>query len=385
VTAQAIRHPGEFRWETRLLAVVTLILTAIGIATCYAVGVYLPKWFHEATQQGIAALVGGVLFLFAARTDYRIWRKAAFPLFLVTIAGLVPIAIVAAIWKGGHAPGMLDKVFPVINSARRWIFVGARVQVSEIARFTLAAWLAARAATLGSRLRDFKGGFLPLMGVVALVCILVGIEPSLSMAVTLAVVGLTVLFTAGARIPHLVLVALTAAAAVTLVLKFETVRSKRAETFRQPALACEVGGQECEALIGFGTGGLTGVGFGKGTQMFGHTPDAYSDYILSVVGEEWGLLGTIFVTLCFGVFCAMGFRIARTAPDPFGTYLAAGLTTAVGVTAFMHAAVLTRLMPSTGLTLPFISVGRVSLLLYLFSAGVIVSIGRQRGRPARAK
>jgi cell division protein FtsW len=384
VSTPVVRHPGEFRWETRLLAVVTLILTASGIASCYASGAYYQAWFHEATQQGVAAIAGGVLFLAAASTDYRLWRKVALPIFLATIVALLLIAIVAVIWWKKDASGALRDIFPLHGGAHRWIKIGAQIQVSEIARFTLAVWLATHAAMLGAKVRDFNDGFLPLIGLVAIVCGLVAIEPSVSMAAALGVIGITVIFTAGARVPHVALVVLVAAVGLVLLLKLDTVRNKRTETFKQPALECEIGHQGCEALIGFGAGGVTGVGFANGTQKLGRTAEADSDYLLSVIGEEWGFVGVVFVALCFTVFCWMGFRIARTAPDPFGTYLAAALTVSVGVTAFMHAAVVTALMPSTGLTLPFMSVGRVSLILYLLSAGVIVSIGRQRGRPARA-
>ena len=207
----------------------------------------------------------------------------------------------------------------------------------------------------------------------------------MSMAIVLGVIGATVIFTAGARVPHLALAMLLAVGATGLSLKVESFRTERTKTFKGGALACTRGDQACEGLIGFGSGGVIGVGFGNGTQKMGPTPDAYSDFLLSVIGEEWGFVGVVFITLCYAVFCWMGLRIARTAPDPFGMYLAAGLTAGIGVTAIMHAAVVTWLMPTTGVTLPFMSVGRISLLLNLFAAGVIVSIGRQRGRPARTK
>jgi cell division protein FtsW len=382
VTPQRVRHPGEFRWETRLLAVATLFLTALGIASCYAAGTYLPEWHHEATQQALAALAGSVIFLIAARTDYHVWRKLALPLFLLTVAGLVLIAMVALVWPGKKAPGALNALFPVVNGAHRWIQLGVRVQVAEIARFTLAAWLAARAAELGTKVRRFNEGFLPLVGTMAVVALLVAKEPSVTMAATLAVIGLTVIFTAGARVPHVLLAAGMAAAAVFLVLKLDRVRSDRAQHFRTTTIECTRDDQACASLIGFGSGGVLGVGFGRGTQKLGHLPEAYSDFLLSVIGEEWGLVGITFVALCFAVFCWMGLRIARTARDPFGTYLASGLTVGIGVTAIMHAAVVTWLIPTTGLTLPFMSIGRVSLVLCLLSAGVIVSIGKQRGRPA---
>ena len=353
-----IRHPGEFRWETRLLSVITLMLTVMGIASCYAAGAYKQEWFDQATHQGIAALIGGGLFVVAARTDYRIWRKLALPLFLATIAGLVAIGVVAVGWRGKDATGSLKDIFPAVKGAHRWIKIGAQVQVAEIARFTLAAWVATYAAALGAKVRNFNEGFIPLAGSVAIVCGLVAIEPSVTMALALGVIGMTVIFTAGAKLQHIAPVVLVAGVALALVLQFDPVRSHRNDTFKGSALECVIGTQECAALIALGSGGIKGVGFGAGTQKLGHTPEAYSDYMLSVIGEEWGFVGVGFVALCFAVFCWMGFRIARTAPDPFGTYLASGLTVAVGVTAFMHAAVVTWLMPSTGLTLPFMSVGR---------------------------
>ena len=165
MSAPAVRHPGEFRWETRLLAVVTLILTAMGIASCYASGTYLAAWYHEATQQALAALAGGVVFLIAARTDYHLWRKLALPLFLLTLAGLVLIAMVAVVWPGRQRLAHSTALFPVVNGAHRWIKLGVRVQVAEIARFTLAAWLAAHAAELGTKVRRFNDGFVPLVGI----------------------------------------------------------------------------------------------------------------------------------------------------------------------------------------------------------------------------
>ena len=125
---------------------------------------------------------------------------------------------------------------------------------------------------------------------------------------------------------------------------------------------------------------MFGLGFGQGTQKLGHVAFGYSDFILSVIGEEWGFVGMVLLALGFALFCGMGFRIARTTTDPFGRALAVGLTTMVAVAALMHAAVVMSLMPPTGLTLPFISVGRVSLVIYLLSAGVLVSIGRRRGK-----
>ncbi len=385
MSAPAIRHPGERRWETHLLAMVTLILTAIGVAACYSSATYFAVWYQEATQQAVAALAGGVIFVVAAYVDYDVWRRVARPLFLATLAGLGVIAVVAVIWRHRAGPGPVDRFVPVVNGAHRWLRVGIQIQMSEIARFTLAAYLAARAAELGKRVRDFRGGFVPLMVALGVVVVLVVVEPSLSMSIVLTVIGLTVIFTAGARVEHLALVALVGVVGVVAALKLSPMRARRTEEFFSTSVDCAPSGQACESLIGLGNGGLFGVGYGRGTQKLGHQPEAYSDFLLSVIGEEWGYVGVVLIAIGFAIFCWIGYRIARTARDPFGTYLASGLTTAVGVTAFLHGAVVTNLMPTTGLTLPFMSVGRVSLLLSLFSAGVLVSIGRQRGRLARSR
>lgn len=385
MTPKSVRHPGELRWETNLLAVTTLTLTGFGVINCYATGSYLPAWQDEASQQLSGALIGGVVFLIAAYLDYGIWARLAKPMFYATLAGLVALAIVAILWPKG-APGVLGTIFPGLNGAHRWIFVGVQVQVSEVARFTLAAYLAMRAAEMGTRLRRLEDGFVPLMGTILLVVALLALEPSVSMAIVLAAIGGTIIFTAGARIAHLLPVALLGLAAIFAVLKLDGVRSARVETVSVASLDCDpLTDQACQSLIGFGSGGVLGVGFGQGTQKLGHLPFGYSDFILSVIGEEWGFIGVAFVIALFVIFCWLGFRIARTARDSFGTYLASGLTMAVAVTALFHAAVVTRMGPTTGLTLPFMSAGRASLILYLFSAGVVVNIGRRRGRLERSR
>lgn len=382
MSASIVRHPGEFRWETRLLAVVTLALTVFGVANCLAAGTYLESSYREATQQALAAVFGGAVFVAAAYTDYHLWKKLAKPLMILTLIGLILIAIPAVLWHKRAAPGIFETFFPLRFGARRWLRLGVQVQVSEIARFTLAAYLAARLTEIATKVRNLQQGFIPLMGVVGLTALLVFVEPSVTMSIVIAATGGAVLFTAGAKIGHLAVTVFGAVAAVATVLIFDPVRAARYLSFKQPCVEID---QVCNSLISFGSGGLFGTGFGKGNAKLGHLPFSYSDFLLGVVGEEWGFVGIAFVALLFTLFCWMGFRIARTARDPFGTYLASALTLGIGVSAFMHAAVVINLMPATGLTLPFMSAGRVSLVLCMFSAGVLVSIGRSRGRPAREK
>ena len=132
---------------------------------------------------------------------------------------------------------------------------------------------------------------------------------------------------------------------------------------------------------GSGRASSSGVGFGEGQQKLGYLPYAYSDFLFSTIGEEWGFLGVLVVVALFSLFCWLGFRIARTAADPFGQYLAVGLTATIGLTAFMHMAVSLGLMPTTGLTLPFMSYGRSSQVISLLGTGILINIGRLRGSP----
>jgi cell division protein FtsW len=137
-------------------------------------------------------------------------------------------------------------------------------------------------------------------------------------------------------------------------------------------------------MIAVGSGRAFGVGFGQGKAKLAHVPYANSDFLFSSIGEEWGFLGVIVVVMLYGIYGWVGFRIARSAPDAFGQYLAAGLTTAVVLTAVLHMAVTLKLMPTTGLTLPFMSHGGSSLLMNLVATGILASIGRMRGRPSAA-
>jgi len=284
---------------------------------------------------------------------------------------------------------MIGTFFPYLNGAHRWIRLwegGPQVQVAAVARVTLPLLVAAVAADLGRHVRDFRAGFVPVVWPVLATALLVAAQPNLSMAILLTVTGLTVAFVAGVRISHLGVLAFGGAAGATGMLVLSGERMDRLRAFLAPAVDCvPVNDQVCDSLIGLGNGGLLGLGFGQGTQKLGHIAYGYSDFILSVIGEEWGFIGVLFLAVLFALFCWMGFRIARTAPDAFGTALAGGLTTMIGLGAFMHAAVVTKLMPATGLTLPFISAGRVALVINLFAAGLLVSIGRQRGRPTRRR
>lgn len=372
VKPPVVRQPGELRWETRLLTVVTAVLTVFGIASLYAAAAMAARPFDLFVKQLAGAGLGAVALLIVSRVDYHRWRNLAWPLLLLALAALVVVVL-----------PFTRSIAPSINGARRWIQLGpANFQPSELARFAIVVWTAMLAAKKGEAVRGFKKGVLPFLLIIGVMSFLILIEPNLSMATLVALLGSVVLFTAGAKIGHFLLLGVAALFGGLSLIWAEPYRLQRLKCFLEP---CEGGGdwQLQQALIGFGSGGPLGVGYGHGQLKMNYLPYAHSDFLGATIGEEWGFLGVLVISLLFFIFCWLGFRIAKTAPDPFGQYLATGLTASVALAALLHGAVNLGLMPTTGLALPFMSSGLSALLVALFSVGVLVNIGRSRGRPVK--
>jgi len=359
---------------------VTAVLVVFGIAATYGAASLVTlqgknAGFGFALRQLSGAITGGILLLLASRLDYYRWRQLAWPLLLVVLVllgiPLLPFTLAIA---------------PPVNGARRWVDLGPiNFQPSELARLVVVIWCAMLASKKGLQVREFKKGVLPFMLILGLVSLLILLEPNLSMATLVALLGGLVLFTSGAKLGHFVILA-----GMGMILVFHQIRDaqyrlSRLLTFMNPGDAItDAGFQINQSLVGIGSGGLFGVGFGEGQQKLGYLPYAYSDFLFSTIGEEWGFLGVLTVVALFSLFCWLGFRIARTAADPFGQYLAVGLTATIGLTAFMHMAVSLGLMPTTGLTLPFMSYGRSSQVISLLGTGILINIGRLRGSPRAA-
>ena len=322
-----------------------------------------------ALKQAVGAVVGGLLAVVFARIDYHRWREWAWPLLAVTgVLLLIPLLPFT------HA------ITPSINGARRWVNLGVlTLQPSELAKLTVVVWCAMLAAKKGEQLRDFKKGLLPFLVILVPLVALIFLEPHLSMALLITILAGTVLFTAGARIGHFL--ALGVAAGPLLFGAVATVqyRLARVLTFLNPGAApSEASWQVQQSLTGIGAGQLLGAGFGQGQQKLGYLPYAYSDFIFSTIGEEWGFLGVLVIAVLFGTFVWLGFRIARHAPDLFGQLLATGISVMVGLSVVLHIGVTLAVIPATGVTLPFFSYGRSSLIVALAATGVLASVGRAR-------
>jgi len=384
-----VRSKGHF--DQKLLALVTLGLVAFGLVMVYsatsasaALGDGDPMSFLK--RQAVYALLGVVLMAAASRFDYHRLRYVAPPLLLVALGLCVAVLVVA----------------PEINGARRWFLVGpASFQPSELAKLALclfaAVYLARRSPprTLGELAR-------PLGSLTAIFCGLVLLEPDLGTTVTLCGMMLAVLLVAGVPVRLLMAASLLAVGVGMIAIWAEPYRRARIFSFLDPWSDAQGSGfQIVQAMIGIGSGGIPGVGLGEGPQKTLYLPEAHTDMIFAVVGEELGFIGSTLVIGAFASFAVIGFRIALRCRDPFGKLLASGLTALVCGQAAINLAAVLGIAPLTGIPLPFVSYGGSSLVVLLAGVGILLNIavngkvvqarvsdrsGRnRRSRPARAR
>ena len=268
---------------------------------------------------------------------------------------------------------------PRMNGSRRWIQLGLSIQVSELAKLAVIVWTAVLCAKKGTEVRRLRRGLLPVLTVVAPLALLVLMEPDLSSAVELGLLAMLVLFAAGARIGHFILLGVVAMPVLWQRIEDVQYQVLRLTTFLDPgADRLGAGYQVDQSLIGLGAGKLFGVGFGQGQQKLGFLPYPYSDFIFGTIGEEWGFIGVVFLTVLYTSFVLVALRLARQAGDPFRQYLATGLTAMIGVGAFTHMGVGLGILPTTGLVLPFVSYGRSSLVVALIATGLLINVGSRR-------
>jgi len=372
---------NPINWEPRLLEIVAVTLVMFGVAAVYsASGVQAMQDFGDgswfARRQLIGAMAGIAVLLVFTRIDYRIWRRHAW-----VILGFSALLLLLLLLP------FTQEIVITRNGARRWLHLGfVTFQPSEIAKFALIAWTAMLATKKGDEVRHFKRGLVPIMVIVLPMAGLIFLEPDLSTASLVVMLAAIVVFTAGAKIGHFLVIGLVALPILWQSIASAPYRLQRLASFLSPGTElAEASWQIKQSLIAIGAGQLFGVGFGQGLQKLGYLPLAYSDFVFSTIGEEWGFIGVLVMVLLYSTFIAVGFRIARFAPDRFGMLLATGLTSLIGLTAFLHIAVTLSLVPTTGLPLPFVSHGRSSLMMALISTGVLMNIGGAGQRERRKK
>jgi cell division protein FtsW len=373
----AAKGEGE-GWEAGALALLTLVTFSFGVVELYGASAFLAQaedlpGHYFAVRQLLGGVVGVGMTLLLARMDYRKLRLLAWPL----LAGALALLLLVVL------PGT-EGIAPRVNGARRWLNLGVQFQPSEFAKVALIVWTAALAVKKQDRLHSLSKGLLPFLVVWLAVVLLVFLQPNLSAALLLALLASLVLFAGGARIGHFILLGLVTVPVVWSQIKAAPYRFERLIAYWNPE--ADTGGityQIYQSLIAVGSGGLGGMGFGNSRQKFGFLPEPHNDFLFSLVAEEWGIVGIAFVAALFLAFAAVGYRIASRAPDRFGYLLAIGMTNLVSVSAFLHMGVALALLPTTGVSLPFMSYGRSALLTAFAAVGILLSVARagRKGAP----
>ena len=371
-------------WEAAAIMILTLLILSFGLVTLYSASAFLaqrealPDYYYVLRQATGVAVGLGVLGV-CALTPHDLWRRLAWP--MVIVAWLLLVIVIA--------PGT-ESIAPEINGARRWLRVGPNLQPSELAKVAVVVWTAAVAIRKQEEFSSLTRGLAPFLLVWTALMVPIALEPDLSTALLVGLMGCLVVYVAGARLTHFLFLGLLAVPVLYTQLEVAFRARRMVSYLNLSADPAGAGFQVHQSLLAFGSGGVAGVGFGQGRQKLGFLPEAHNDFIFSMIGEEWGLVGVTTAVLLYLLLILVGFRIASRAPDLFGQLMAVGLTSMIAVHAILHMAVGLGLVPATGLALPLISYGRSNLLVTLASLGILMSISRASegplpvGRRARA-
>ena len=362
-------RPSRNAVEYHLLVLVTLGLVAFGLVMVYSASSARamlaagdPAYYLK--RQALNALVGLAVLLVLSRVDLRLPRRLAGPLLAASVALLVAVLVIGTEVKG----------------AKRWIGLGAfEFQPSELAKLALALWVAAVLAARPAP-RSLAELVRPVGLVAGLVCALVLIEPDLGTAIAIGIMVVAMLVVAGTPLRTLAGVGVISLLGIAAAILIEPYRRVRLLSFLDPWSDAEGAGfQTVQAMIALGSGGLFGVGLGQSVQKANYLPEASTDMIFAIVGEELGLVGAAALIAAFAVFGYAGFNVALRTADPFKKCLAAGLTALLCGQAAVNLCAVLGLAPLTGIPLPFVSYGGSSLVVTLASVGLLLNIAVNHG------
>ncbi len=357
----------KFRDLDRLLIISTLLLVVAGVVMVYSTSYIMAmnrfddKYFFVKKHLTFA-VAGLAFFIVATKVPYGFYNKMAYPILIAAAVFLVFIYIPGFGFSAG--------------GARRWVRLGpVAFQPSEPAKLAVIIFLAYSLASKGEAIRKFSTGLLPNILFPGVLIGLIIMEPDLGTALTVAGLVLIMNFVAGARLTHLGLLALAASPFVYMVVHNFGYMVSRLQVYLDPWKdPSGKGFQMVQSFLAFGSGGIYGVGLGEGKQKLFFLPEAHTDFILSVIGEEFGLIGVGVIIAFYALFLYCGTRIALAAKDRHGMYLALGLTLMVVMQAVMNMGVVLGLLPPKGLALPFISYGGTSLVVNMIAVGIILNI-----------
>ena len=356
--------------------VLLLTVLAVGLAMLYSASFAQSLYdsgYETSTRyllkQAVCAALGLVAMVFVSRIPAEFWMKIAWPLYIASIVLLLLVLVFGQ----------------TVNGAKRWISIaGIQFQPSEIAKFTMILLLAKLTRSYGSDAKTFRYGVLGFSGAMLGILVPLALERHLSAIMLLGMVAVVMMFVAGTKTRWLLA---GAGGAVVFMIVYVSLLGYAGDRitawFHPEEDPGNTGYQILQSLYAIGSGGLFGLGLGKSRQKYMYLPFQYNDYIFAVVCEELGLAGAIIIMLLFMALILRGYWIALRARDRFSTILAAGLVTQLAVQTILNMGVVTNLLPSTGVALPFFSYGGTALAVNLAEMGIVLSISRYRNRAAR--
>lgn len=355
-----------------MLAAVAISLLGFGVVMVFGASsidatVTYKNPFYFLQRQALYACAGLVVMIVLSCVDYRKLRRFTYP-----ALGLVTALLTLSVVGFGHTGG----------GAARWLRLGPiHIQPSEAAKLALILWLAHSLEKKQGQVKSFSIGFLPHVAIAAGLMILCLEQPDFGGAVVLLLLTFTLLFVAGARVSYLLGLSAVGALAAAWLVRFRAYRWERMlawlhmEDHRQ-----DLAYQPFQSMMGFGSGELSGAGLGQGLQIL-YLPKAHTDFIASIIGEEFGFVGFVVLCLAYLLIVVRGVRTALHAEDEYGSYIAFGIAALFGIQALINISVAMAILPTKGLTLPFISYGGSSLLVCCAAMGILLNISRSRRAP----
>ena len=324
--------------------------------------------YYFLKRQAVWCLLGTGALLAAKNLDYHKLHQHTYLIMMTTFLLLIAV--------------MFPEISREAGGARRWLsFGGISFQPSELAKFTLVLFIAKSLVKRADKLRDFAYGYLPNLIVLGCFFVPILFQPDFGTAMIICMVTFTMLYVAGLRKKFLFLSVLALIPFITTAIMSAEYRTRRILAFLDPWQdPSNAGFQAIQSFYAFGRGGYWGTGLGASHQKLFYLPEAHTDFIFSVIGEELGFMGTTAIVLLFSILIWRGFVTAFRAKDPFGTHLATGLTLLIGFQAFINLGVAVGILPTKGLTLPLISMGGSSMLVTMISVGVLLNISEQAVR-----
>jgi len=359
----------------RTLFLITSLLSIFGLVMIYSASSVIAATRHDGmsayyfVRQLIWAVMGYALMIVLMNTDYHLWQREKLIKILLAVS---VVSLVLVLFQ------------PALNGAHRWLRYGViSIQPSENAKLVLLVFLAAYLHKHAAEINEPWRKLMPCLAVVVVLAALIAVEPDLGQALCVLLMAAVLLFAAGLSWKYVgaaVLFSLPLLYFLVLRVRF---RFERVVAFLNPSHdPLGSGWQISQALTAIGSGGVFGLGLGASRQKLFYLPEAQSDFIFAIVGEELGLVGASLLCIAFVVFFYRGIKIALRAPDPFGFYLALGITLMVVLQAFINISMVLALAPTKGIALPFISQGGSSLLLNLMAAGVLLNISNHADKAA---